>query len=119
MTTILVGHVTKDGAIARAPARWSTWSTWSSPSTGSGTPPVFAAGARHQEPFGPADEIGCFEIGDEGVVGIPDPFALFVSRRSAPVPGSCVTVTLEGSGRFWPRSGPGRDSGGGGSRAGR
>ena len=47
--------------------------------------------------FGPADEIGCFEIGDAGVVGVPDPSALFVSRRTAPVPGSCVTVTLEGS----------------------
>ena len=47
--------------------------------------------------FGPADEIGCFEIGDAGVVGVPDPSALFVSRRAAPVPGSCVTVTMEGS----------------------
>jgi DNA repair protein RadA/Sms len=95
MTTILVGHVTKDGAIA-------------GPRTLEHLVDVVISfdGERHstlrlvratKNRFGPADEIGCFEIGDSGVVGVPDPSALFVSRRSAPVPGSCVTVTLEGS----------------------
>ncbi|MCW2700549.1 MAG: radA [Blastococcus sp.] len=95
MTTILVGHVTKDGAIA-------------GPRTLEHLVDVVISfdGERHstlrlvratKNRFGPADEIGCFEIGDGGVVGVPDPSALFVSRREAPVPGSCVTVTLEGS----------------------
>jgi DNA repair protein RadA/Sms len=95
MTTILVGHVTKDGAIA-------------GPRTLEHLVDVVISfdGERHstlrlvratKNRFGPADEIGCFEIGDSGVVGVPDPSALFVSRRSSPVPGSCVTVTLEGS----------------------
>jgi DNA repair protein RadA/Sms len=95
MTTILVGHVTKDGAIA-------------GPRTLEHLVDVVVAfdGERHstlrlvratKNRFGPADEIGCFEIGDSGVVGVPDPSALFVSRRVSPVPGSCVTVTLEGS----------------------
>ncbi|TKJ20019.1 DNA repair protein RadA [Blastococcus sp. CCUG 61487] len=95
MTTILVGHVTKDGAIA-------------GPRTLEHLVDVVIAfdGERHstlrliratKNRFGPADEIGCFEIGDAGVVGVPDPSALFVSRRAAPVPGSCVTVTMEGS----------------------
>jgi DNA repair protein RadA/Sms len=95
MTTILVGHVTKDGAIA-------------GPRTLEHLVDVVISfdGERHstlrlvratKNRFGPADEIGCFEIGDAGVVGVPDPSALFVSRRVAPVPGSCVTVTLEGS----------------------
>jgi DNA repair protein RadA/Sms len=95
MTTILVGHVTKDGAIA-------------GPRTLEHLVDVVVSfdGERHstlrlvratKNRFGPADEIGCFEIGDGGVVGVPDPSALFVSRRTAPVPGSCVTVTLEGS----------------------
>jgi DNA repair protein RadA/Sms len=95
MTTILVGHVTKDGAIA-------------GPRTLEHLVDVVISfdGERHstlrlvratKNRFGPADEIGCFEIGDAGVVGVPDPSALFVSRRSAPVPGSCITVTLEGS----------------------
>ena len=95
MTTILVGHVTKDGAIA-------------GPRTLEHLVDVVISfdGERHstlrlvratKNRFGPADEIGCFEIGDAGVVGVPDPSHLFVSRRTAPVPGSCVTVTMEGS----------------------
>ncbi|WP_409331036.1 DNA repair protein RadA [Trujillonella humicola] len=95
MTTILVGHVTKDGAIA-------------GPRTLEHLVDVVVSfdGERHstlrlvratKNRFGPADEIGCFEIGDAGVVGVPDPSHLFVSRRAAPVPGSCVTVTMEGS----------------------
>ena len=79
MTTILVGHVTKDGAIA-------------GPRTLEHLVDVVISfdGERHstlrlvraiKNRFGPADEIGCFEIGDAGVVGVPDPSALFVSRR--------------------------------------
>ncbi len=95
MTTILVGHVTKDGAIAGPRALEHLVDVV-----------VSFDGERHstlrlvratKNRFGPADEIGCFEIGDGGVVGVPDPSHLFVSRRTAPVPGSCVTVTMEGS----------------------
>jgi len=95
MTTILVGHVTKDGAIAGPRALEHLVDVV-----------ISFDGERHstlrmvratKNRFGPADEIGCFEIGDGGVVGVPDPSHLFVSRRSAPVPGSCVTVTMEGS----------------------
>src|ERR1700722_17965895 len=46
--------------------------------------------------FGPTDEIGCFELGEYGLVGLPDPSGLFLSQRLDPVPGTCVTVTLEG-----------------------
>jgi DNA repair protein RadA/Sms len=95
MTTILVGHVTKDGAIAGPRALEHLVDVV-----------VSFDGERHstlrlvratKNRFGPADEIGCFEIGDGGVVGVPDPSHLFVSRRTASVPGSCVTVTMEGS----------------------
>src|ERR1700712_772378 len=85
MTTILVGHVTKDGAIA-------------GPRTLEHLVDVVIAfdGERHstlrlvraiKNRFGPADEIGCFEIGDAGGVGGSDPSAPFVSRRTAPGPG--------------------------------
>jgi DNA repair protein RadA/Sms len=95
ITTILVGHVTKDGAIAGPRALEHLVDVV-----------ISFDGERHstlrmvratKNRFGPADEIGCFEIGDAGVVGVPDPSHLFVSRRSAPVPGSCVTVAMEGS----------------------
>ncbi|SDO93214.1 DNA repair protein RadA/Sms [Klenkia soli] len=95
MTVILVGHVTKDGAIAGPRALEHLVDVV-----------ISFDGERHstlrmvratKNRFGPADEIGCFEIGDGGVVGVPDPSHLFVSKRAAPVAGSCVTVTMEGS----------------------
>ncbi|KQS68982.1 DNA repair protein RadA [Modestobacter sp. Leaf380] len=95
MTVILVGHVTKDGAIAGPRALEHLVDVV-----------ISFDGERHstlrmvratKNRFGPADEIGCFEIGDAGVVGVPDPSHLFVSKRSAPVAGSSVTVTMEGS----------------------
>jgi DNA repair protein RadA/Sms len=46
--------------------------------------------------FGPTDEIGCFELGEDGLTGLADPSGLFLSQRHDPVPGTCVTVTLEG-----------------------
>src|SRR5690606_11472514 len=46
--------------------------------------------------FGPTDEVGCFDFADGGLVELPDPSGLFLTRRPDPVPGSCVTVTLEG-----------------------
>ncbi|MDU0968480.1 MAG: AAA family ATPase [Actinomycetaceae bacterium] len=46
--------------------------------------------------YGPTDEVGCFELGDHGIVGLEDPSGLFLSQTSQRVPGTCVTVTLEG-----------------------
>ncbi|HEY2553157.1 MAG TPA: DNA repair protein RadA [Streptosporangiaceae bacterium] len=94
LTTVLVGHVTKDGSIA-------------GPRTLEHLVDVVLHfdGDRHgqlrmvralKNRFGPTDEIGCFELGELGLTGLPDPSGLFLSRRSEPVPGTCVTVTLEG-----------------------
>lgn len=46
--------------------------------------------------FGPADEIACFEQTDAGMVEVPDPSGLFRGTRSEPIPGTCITVTVEG-----------------------
>jgi len=46
--------------------------------------------------YGPTDEVGCFDLSDVGIVGLPDPSGLFLSSRDLIVPGTCVTVTLEG-----------------------
>jgi DNA repair protein RadA/Sms len=46
--------------------------------------------------FGASDEIGCFDLNDSGIIGLPDPTGLFTSRHTDPVPGTCVTVVLEG-----------------------
>ena len=47
--------------------------------------------------FGPADEVGCFELDDGGIRGLADPSGLFLSSAlSSMVAGTCVTVALEG-----------------------
>ncbi|MGB7982280.1 MAG: DNA repair protein RadA [Candidatus Nanopelagicales bacterium] len=94
MATILVGHVTKDGGIA-------------GPRTLEHLVDVVLSfeGDRHarlrmvravKNRYGPTDEVGCFELGEDGLVGLADPSGLFVSDRPDPVPGTCVTVALEG-----------------------
>ena len=94
LATILVGHVTKDGAIA-------------GPRTLEHLVDVVLSfeGDRHsrlrlvravKNRYGPTDEIGCFELGDAGLTELADPSELFVTSRSTPVPGTCVTVALEG-----------------------
>ncbi len=91
---LLVGHVTKDGSIAGPRLLEHLVDVV-----------VQFEGERHsrlrlvravKNRFGPTDEVGCFELTDSGIVGLPDPSGLFVTRRDRPVPGSCVTVTLEG-----------------------
>jgi DNA repair protein RadA/Sms len=94
LATILVGHVTKDGNVA-------------GPRTLEHLVDVVLSfeGDRHsrlrlvrtvKNRFGPADEVGCFDLTDDGIVGLPDPSGLFLSHGSRPVPGTCVTVTMEG-----------------------
>ena len=94
MTTVLVGHVTKDGAIAGPRALEHLVDVV-----------LHFEGDRHSQlrivravknRFGPTDEIGCFDLGEYGLIGLPDPSGLFLSQRDDPVAGTCVTVTLEG-----------------------
>ncbi|MFI6324497.1 DNA repair protein RadA [Nonomuraea sp. NPDC050556] len=95
MATVLVGHVTKEGSIA-------------GPRTLEHLVDVVLSfeGDRHsrlrmvraiKNRFGPTDEVGCFDLHERGIEGITDPSGLFVSRRSEPVPGTCVTMTVEGT----------------------
>lgn len=46
--------------------------------------------------YGPADEVACFEQTDTGMREVPDPSVLFRGDREAPIPGTAVTVTIEG-----------------------
>jgi len=94
LTTVLVGHVTKDGSIAGPRSLEHLVDVV-----------LHFDGDRHAQlrmvralknRFGPTDEIGCFELGEYGLAELPDPSGLFLSRLRDPVPGTCVTVTLEG-----------------------
>jgi DNA repair protein RadA/Sms len=94
IATILVGHVTKDGSIA-------------GPRVLEHLVDVVLSfdGDRHsrlrlvravKNRYGACDEVGCFDLSEAGIVGLADPSGLFLTRRDVPVPGTCVTVALEG-----------------------
>ncbi len=94
IATVLVGHVTKDGSIAGPRVLEHLVDVV-----------LHFEGDRHsslrlvratKNRFGAADEVGCFEMREDGIVGLPDPSGLFLSDRRVAVSGTCVTVTLEG-----------------------
>jgi DNA repair protein RadA/Sms len=94
LTTLLVGHVTKDGTLAGPRALEHVVDTVLS-----------FDGERHhalrmlralKHRFGRTDELGLFEMGERGLAALPDASALFLADRRAGAPGSVVTATLDG-----------------------
>lgn len=51
--------------------------------------------------FGRTGEIGLFQMEEEGLLEVADPYALFLTKRQLPVPGSAISLQQEGS-RFIP-----------------
>jgi DNA repair protein RadA/Sms len=94
LATVLVGHVTKDGQVA-GPRVLEHLVDVVLQFEGDRQSRLRLIRAIKNR-YGPTDEVGCFDITDEGITGLPDPSGLFLSHRSEPVPGTCVTVTLEG-----------------------
>jgi DNA repair protein RadA/Sms len=94
LTTVLVGHVTKDGSVA-GPRTLEHLVDVVLHFDGDPHGQLRMVRALKNR-FGPTDEFGCFELGEDGLTGLPDPSGLFLSERRDPVPGTCVTVTLEG-----------------------
>ena len=94
ISIVLVGHVTKDGSIAGPRVLEHLVDVV-----------IQFEGERHsrlrlvravKNRYGPTDEVGCFDLSDVGIIGLPDPSGLFLSSRDMMVPGTCVTVALEG-----------------------
>ncbi|MGH8962474.1 MAG: DNA repair protein RadA [Jatrophihabitantaceae bacterium] len=94
IAAVLVGHVTKDGSIAGPRVLEHLVDVV-----------LHFEGDRHsslrlvratKNRFGAADEVGCFEMREDGIAGLADPSGLFLSDRAVAVPGTCVTVTMEG-----------------------
>jgi len=94
MATLLVGHVTKDGAIAGPRLLEHLVDVVLSFEGDRHARLRLIRGVKNR--FGATDEVGCFELHDEGITGLADPSGLFLTRRDEPVPGTCLTVTLEG-----------------------
>jgi DNA repair protein RadA/Sms len=92
---VLVGHVTKEGALAGPRVLEHIVDTV-----------LYFEGDTHQSfrlirafknRFGAVNELGVFAMTDKGLKGVANPSALFLSAHERNVPGSCVLVTQEGT----------------------
>ena len=92
---VLVGHVTKEGAIAGPRVVEHIVDAV-----------LYFEGDTHQSfrlirafknRFGAANELGVFAMTDKGLRGVSNPSAIFLSQHSEEVAGSCVLVTQEGT----------------------
>ncbi|WP_210604891.1 DNA repair protein RadA [Brevibacterium oceani] len=94
LPTVLVGHITKDGTIA-------------GPRLLEHLVDVVCTfeGEKHsrlrmlravKNRFGPTDDVGCFDMEENGIKSLEDPSGLFLSRSGSNPPGTCLTVTQEG-----------------------
>jgi DNA repair protein RadA/Sms len=94
-TMVLVGHVTKEGALAGPRVLEHIVDTvlYFEGDTHSAYRLIRAIKNR----FGAVNEIGVFAMTERGLKGVANPSAIFLSTHSEPVPGSCVLVTLEGT----------------------
>ena len=93
--TFLIGHVTKEGAIAGPMTLEHLVDTV-----------LYLEGDRShafrllrtvKNRFGPTQELGVFEMRETGLEEVPNPSALFLAERSLEVPGAVVVPSLEGS----------------------
>ncbi len=94
-TLLLVGHVTKEGALAgpRVLEHMVDAVLYFEGETHSSFRLVRAIKNR----FGAVNELGVFAMTDRGLRGVSNPSALFLSHHETQVPGCCVMVTQEGS----------------------
>ncbi|NLI92343.1 MAG: DNA repair protein RadA [Peptococcaceae bacterium] len=95
ITVFLVGHVTKEGAIAGPRVLEHMVDTV-----------LYFEGDQHhifrllravKNRFGPANEIGVFEMSGKGLVEVVNPSLLFMGDRSRSMAGSAIAVTMEGT----------------------
>ncbi|MCQ4360974.1 DNA repair protein RadA [Mycobacterium gordonae] len=91
---ILVGHVTKDGAIAGPRSLEHLVDVVLHFEGDRNGALRMVRGIKNR--FGAADEVGCFLLHDSGIEGVADPSNLFLDQRPNPVPGTAITVTLDG-----------------------
>ncbi len=92
---ILVGHVTKEGALAGPRVLEHMVDTV-----------LYFEGKMHssfrmirafKNRFGAVNELGVFSMGEKGLREVKNPSALFLSHHDTQVPGSCIMVTQEGT----------------------
>jgi DNA repair protein RadA/Sms len=94
-SVFLVGHVTKDGAIAgpRVLEHMVDAVLYFEGESGS----RFRVLRAFKNRFGAVNELGVFAMSDKGLKEVPNPSAIFLSGHAGPTPGSAVMVTREGT----------------------
>lgn len=94
LPVLLIGHVTKDGSIA-------------GPRVLEHLVDVVCQfqGEQHsrlrllravKNRYGSTDEVGCFDLTDQGIVELPDPSGIFLESSNEDVSGTCVGISIEG-----------------------
>ena len=91
---VLVGHVTKDGAIAGPRSLEHLVDVVLHFEGDPNTAIRMVRGVKNR--FGAADEVGCFLLQENGIECVADPSGLFLDQRADPVSGTAITVTLDG-----------------------
>jgi DNA repair protein RadA/Sms len=95
ITVFLIGHVTKEGTIAGPRVLEHIVDTV-----------LYLEGDRFQSyrllrsvknRFGATSEVGVFEMGERGLVEVPNPSQAFLAERVVNAPGSAIAVTMEGT----------------------
>jgi DNA repair protein RadA/Sms len=95
IATLLVGHVTKEGALAGPKTLEHMVDTVLLFEGERGHPYRILRASKNR--FGPTSEIGVFEMQGVGLREVPDPSAWLLAERPVGVPGSVITAALEGS----------------------
>jgi DNA repair protein RadA/Sms len=91
----LVGHITKEGAIAGPKALEHLVDTVLYFEGGAHYP--YRILRAHKNRFGPTHEVGIFEMKERGLLEVSNPSELFLTRRDTPVSGATVTAAIEGT----------------------
>jgi DNA repair protein RadA/Sms len=94
IATVLVGHVTKDGQVAGPRVLEHLVDVVLNFEGDKFSSLRLVRGLKNR--FGAADEVGCFEMHERGLLSLPDPSGLFLTRAAERVPGTCAAVAMEG-----------------------
>jgi len=94
MPLLLIGQSTRDNSVAGPRSLEHLVDTVLTFEGDRGTPLRLLRANKNR--YGPADEVACFEQADDGLREVTDPSTLFRSHRDSAIPGTCITITLEG-----------------------
>ncbi len=95
LPVLLVGHVTKEGTLAGPRTLEHVVDTVVSFDGDRHHTLRFLHALKHR--FGSTQELGLMEMGEEGLVGVPDASALFLADRRSGTPGSAIAAVLDGA----------------------